>query len=190
MTKKKEKEEDIIEQKDIEKEIKEELPEEILRGGEGEADISQEEEKVENKEQAYLDGWKRCQADFENYKKRQAEAHKDLIKYSTENIIHQILPVLDNFHSSTDHIPEDQKNNPWVIGIMHIRKQLEDVLKDNGAEEIKVEIGDDFNPEIHEAVASEQEAVGSEQKNKVSKIVSRGYKINERIIRPARVIVS
>lgn len=138
----------------------------------------------------YLSGWKRCQADFENYKRRQAEAQKDLIKYSTESIIYQILPVLDNFHSSTDHIPEDQKNNPWVTGIMHIQKQLEDVLKDNGVEEIKVEIGDDFSPHIHEAIINDQEIKTKEGKNKISKVVQKGYKIDGKVIRVARVIVN
>ena len=185
MTKKKEKEEDIIEQKDIEKDLSSEIPQEE----EGEAGIPQEEEKAENKELEYLDGWKRCQADFENYKKRQAEAQKDLIEYSTETVIYQILPVLDNFHASTDHIPEDQKNNPWVTGIMHIQKQLEDVLKDNGVEEIKVEVGDEFSPHIHEAIINDQETKTKEGKNKILKVVQKGYKIGEKVIRAARVVV-
>lgn len=154
-----------------------------------------------------LDGWKRCQADFENYKKRQTEAQKDLTKYACLNVVMEILPALDNFHASTDHIPADQKDTPWVVGIMHIQKQLEDVLKNYGVTEIETKIGDDFNPEIHEAVADNQESRNREQKNKVhpvksaeggpakqefnrvKKVVQRGYKIGGKVIRPARVTV-
>ena len=148
MTKHKEKEEDIIEERDMEKETKEEL--EDVSESEEVNDVNQEEEKSPADE--YLDGWKRCQADFENYKKRQAESQKDLIRYSTQNIVLQILPVIDNFHASTDHIPEDQKTNSWVVGIMHIQKQLETVLTDNGVEEISVKVGDSFDPAMHEAI--------------------------------------
>lgn len=207
MTKHKEKEEDIIEQKDIKKEVREELRE----GAEG-----KEEEKAEKLPEAekmaeqalesvsakasagdksladkladeYLDGWKRCKADFENYKKRQSEALKDLALYSNENIILQILPVLDNFHASTGHIPEAQKNDPWVVGIMHIRKQLEKVLEDNGVSEIEVKEGNEFDPAVHEAVSNGQKK--KELKNRIAKVIRKGYKVGERIIRPARVIV-
>jgi len=139
----------------------------------------------------YLDGWKRCQADFENYKKQQAESQKDIIKYSTENIVTQILPVLDNFQSAVEHIPEDQKDEAWVQGIMHIQKQLKTVLTDNGVEEIKVKTRDDFNPEIHEAIKSDSNTqMHSNDSNgiKIEKIILKGYKIGDKTIRPARVI--
>lgn len=138
-----------------------------------------------------LDGWKRCQADFENYKKRQAETQKEFIKYSCLNIVMEILPILDNFHASTDHVPEEQKDAPWVTGIMHIKKQLEDTLKNYGVTEIETKVGDDFDPEMHEAVKenTEHETQNKEHKNKIAKIVQRGYKIGGKVIRPARVIV-
>lgn len=141
-----------------------------------------------------LDGWKRCQADFENYKKMQAESQKEFIKYAGQNIILQIIPVLDNFHISTDHIPEDQKDGGWVVGIMHIKKQLENVLAENGIEEITAKEGDKFDPAIHEAIESnykKQEARDKEQEigDKIKKIVMKGYKLNGKIIRPIKVIV-
>ena len=72
-------------------------------------------------QKSLLENWKRTQADFENYKKMQAESQKDLLKYATQNIILQIIPVLDNFQMSTAHIPEDQKDGGWVTGIMYIQ---------------------------------------------------------------------
>lgn len=145
-----------------------------------------------------LAGWKRCQADFENYKKMQAQSQKDLIKYAGQNIVLQIIPVLDNFHMSTDHIPEDQKSGAWVTGIMHIQKQLENVLAENGVEEIPAKAGDTFDPAMHEAIEEKgcgEHCCGGKCKdekkyqNKIKKVVMKGYKMSERIIRPARVIV-
>ncbi|HLN18581.1 MAG TPA: nucleotide exchange factor GrpE, partial [Patescibacteria group bacterium] len=94
------------------------------------------------KKEEYLSGWKRCQADFENYKKRQQENLKDTRKYACQSVVMEILPVLDNFYASTDHIPGDQEKSPWVTGIMHIQKQLEKVLQDNEVREIKIKKGD------------------------------------------------
>ena len=135
-----------------------------------------------------LAGWKRCQADFENFKKRQSEQQLEMIKYANQNLIMEVISVIDNFHASTDHIPEDQKENPWVTGIMYIQKQLEKVLADNNVEEIETKAGDKFNPEIHEAV-EDKEAKGKELKHKIKKVIMKGYKMNGKIIRAARVIV-
>jgi molecular chaperone GrpE len=150
------------------------------------------EENAVSKEQEYLEGWKRCQADFENYKKRQGELQIENIKYANLALIMEILPVLDNFHASTDHVPEDQKDNAWVVGIMHIQKQLEKVLTDNGVTEIETKVGDDFNPNIHEAVHPVKSAEGGPAKrefDRVNKIILKGYKMQDKVIRAARVIV-
>jgi molecular chaperone GrpE (heat shock protein) len=151
-----------------------------------------------NKEQEYLDNWKRAQADLENYKKDQARRMEEFIRFAKSDFIAQILPVLDNFYASTDHISEDQKKSPWVEGIMHIQKQLETVLKDNGVEEIPVKVGDEFDHNVMEAVASEgsespvkSDKVGSPEAkfNRVNKVLQKGYKMNDKIIRAAKVIV-
>jgi molecular chaperone GrpE len=115
------------------------------------------------------------------------------------DFVMQILPVLDNFHASTDHVPVDQKNSPWVEGIMHIQKQLENVLKDNGIEEIEVKVRDKFDHNTMEAIASERgenpvksdEVSSPEAKfNRVNKIVQKGYQIDKKVIRAAKVIVN
>ena len=163
-------------------------------------------EKKESKEEEYLLGWRRCMADFENYKKRQVENQKSLGEYVKEDFVLQIIPVIDNFHSATEHIPEEQKNVPWVVGVMYIQKQLEDVLKENGVTEMDVKVGDGFDPNLHEAIAnnpayaeasagkqetvrSEQEAEEKEFENKIKKVVLKGYRLGEKVIRAARVIV-
>ncbi|HEX8973986.1 MAG TPA: nucleotide exchange factor GrpE [Patescibacteria group bacterium] len=169
-------------------------PEKGLKDIEEEIVVEQENEitVLQNKAEEYLEGWKRCQAEFENYKKRQSESQKDLAKYAAQNVILQILPVLDNFHASTDHIPEDQKNDGWVTGIMYIQKQLEGVLAENGVEEIAPNVGENFDPVFHEAIEDKEcmhcEA-GKKFENKIKKVLTKGYKMGDRVIRAARVTV-
>ena len=131
----------------------------------------------------YLDSWKCCQADFENYKKDQAKHLEEFRKYAKMDVILQLLPVLDNFEASLAHVPEKRKENGWVAGITHIKRQIEDILKNNDIEEIEVKTGDNFDPEIHEAVG------GDGKKQKVAKIIQKGYRMNGRVLRAARVEV-
>ncbi|MFZ2835332.1 MAG: nucleotide exchange factor GrpE, partial [Candidatus Moraniibacteriota bacterium] len=154
------------------------------------------EDVFENKEQEYLEGWKRCLSDFENYKKRQQENQKNIGAYIKEDLILQVLPVIDNFRSATEHIPEEQKEAAWVVGIMYIQKQLENILKENEVVEMDVKMGDEFDPNLHEAIADNQKAEDSKKEedekepgNKIKKVVLKGYKLNNRVIRAARVIV-
>ena len=74
---------------------------------------------------------------------------------------------------------------------MHIQKQLTDVLKDNGVEEIETKAGDEFDPNIHEAVGNDERAEENkeEKKNKVAKVILHGYKMGGKVVRPVRVQV-
>ncbi|HLB51143.1 nucleotide exchange factor GrpE [Candidatus Peribacteria bacterium RIFCSPHIGHO2_02_FULL_52_16] len=148
-----------------------------------------------------LEGWRRCMADFDNYKKRQQQSQKELAGYLIEKMVLDVVPVMDNFRSATAHVPEQQKNSPWVVGIQYIEKQLEKILEENGVRMISAQEGDTFDPKIHEAVSSgqgtednEQRTGNSEQETRhknqvVEKIVQRGYMLGERVIRPVKVIV-
>lgn len=149
-----------------------------------------------------LNSWHRCLADFDNYKKRSADQQKDLAQYAGQTVIDEMLPVLDNFHASTEHIPEDQKDNPWVTGIMYIQQQMEKVFDDQGVSEIAVKIGDEFDATTMEAVEDNQSKVESSeskeddknekddtQEHKVTKVVQKGYMIKDKVLRPARVVV-
>jgi len=129
----------------------------------------------------HLDSWKRCQADFENFKKDQAKHQEEFRKYAKMDVIEQILPVVDNFEASLAHVPEAKKDSGWVVGLTHIQRQIEDILRNNDVEEIGVKAGDKFDPEIHEAVAGKGE--------KVKQVLQKGYKLNGRILRAARVEV-
>lgn len=161
--------------------------EEILEEQEQEVP-EQHEEKSEwqLKAEEYLTDLKRVQADFENYKKRQVESQKELGGYLIEKLVLEIVPVLDNFRAATMHVPEEQKNSPWVTGIQYIEKQLEDVVKQNGVEVIEAKAGDQFDPSIHEAVSHESEG---EETGKITKVLQNGFRIGSKVIRPAKVSV-
>ena len=148
------------------------------------------------KAEEHLADLQRTQADFENYKRRQTETQKELKGMLIENLVLDIVPVLDNFRQATEHVPTEQKESPWVVGIQYIEKQLETVLTDNGMQVIAVKEGDAFDTTIHEAVSSEPssakapEGQGNESKHHVvAKVLQNGYRFGERVIRPAKVIV-
>ena len=150
------------------------------------------EEKSEWQIQAeeYLGDLKRTQADFENYKKRQQESQKELGGYLIEKLVLDIVPVLDNFRAATSHVPPEQKDSPWVTGIQYIEKQLETVLVDNGVTPIDAEPGMSFDPNLHEAVGTEEGSEKNSEGHKIAKVLQKGYKVGSKIVRPARVSVS
>ena len=151
---------------------------------------TEEEIDKKDKSEEYLNNWKRAAADLENYKKDQAKMLGEFRKFASLDVIFQILPVLDNFNASLDHVPEDQKDNNWVTGIIYIKKQLEDVLKNNGVEEIEVKVGDEFNPGLHEAIDTKETNIDTKETNKIMKVVQKGYKIDGKVIKAARVVVA
>src|SRR4030042_3583326 len=158
-------------------------------------------EELENKNKEYLEGWKRAKADYLNLKKESEKQYQDLRKFANAGLIMEILPVFDNFKLAAVHIPEEQKKSDWVIGIMHIKKQLGDLLKNLGVEEIKT-VGEKFNPELHEAVpagtrgfdadndADLTQIKGEEREDGVIVKEARpGHMLHGKVIQPARVIV-
>jgi len=126
--------------------------------------------------------WKRAVADLDNYKKRVTKQNEEFRKYCAENLILELLPVIDNFEMAVSHIPEKDKKSDWTIGIMHIKNQLEGVLNNEGVEKIQVKPGDKIDENIHNVIS------GDSKKGQVKKTLKTGYKLGERVIRPASVI--
>ncbi len=158
-------------------------------------------EYLENKEA--VEKWQRVIADFENYKRQTAKQNEEFRKYATENVITEILPVIDNFQASLEHIPEEEKNGGWVTGILYIQKQLLDVLANHGVEPMNVQVGDVFDANLHEAIKAQGQGTSDkkqETKNEkkvednknitITKVIKDGYKIGDKIIRPAMVEVN
>lgn len=135
-----------------------------------------------------LAGWKRAQADYQNLKRTSANEKIELIKYASSNLITKLIPLFDNFELALKYTPEELKNNQWVQGIEFILKQMQDILIEEGVKIINP-LGEDFDPHQHEAV----EMVTAEEesnKNKVIEVMQVGYKLEDKLIRSARVKVS
>jgi len=135
----------------------------------------------------YLAGWKRARADFLNYKKEEEKRTAELVRYSDEKIILKILPILDNIYIAEKKIPQDLKDNEWVRGLLQIKNQILDFLESYEVKEIK-SVKEKFNPEFHEAVEMiEKEGY---KPNTVIEEIKKGYLLNNKVIRPARVKIS
>jgi len=145
-------------------------------------------EKIQKQSEEYLYGWKRALADYENFKKQSEKEKQEFIKFANLNLIINLIPVYNNFKLALDHSTGDE----WAKGIEYIKKQFEQILKQNGVEEILPKIEDEFDINLHEAIKEieKKEIEELRDKNKISKIISCGYKLNGKVIVPARVIVN
>lgn len=137
----------------------------------------------------YIHGWKKALADYENLQKQLSEERDTIRSRAKEGLVHELLPVLDNFDHAIafapDPIPTELQG--WATGMLHVRNQLEDVLKGFGVEPFG-QAGEAFNTDLHEAAGEEKEEDKEDQS--IIKIVLRGWKMGEKIIRPAKVIVN
>lgn len=144
-------------------------------------------EECEKLKNEYLTGWQRSRAELLNYKKEELERVGNLIKYAAEGIVLNILPILDNFEIAEKKLPENLKNEENVKGILQIKHQIQDFLKSQGVEEIK-SIGEKFDPNFHEVVGEIE--VNDKESGIIIEEIQKGYKINDRVLRPAKVKIS
>lgn len=149
--------------------------------------------KIETERTELVELSRRRQMDFENFKNRTERERQDTYAKQLSNLATQILPVLDNLNRALDNAPsisvEGQKLEFQMFfdGIVLVNQQLNEVLAGMGIEPIKA-VGETFDPHFHEAVATEQTT--EVPPNTVTAELLRGYKINERVIRPSMVKVA
>ena len=152
-------------------------------------------EECEKLKDEYLAGWQRERADFLNYKREELERIGEILKYTNVGLILNILPILDNFEIAEKKLPEDLKADVNIKGILQIKNQILDFLKNQGIEEIKT-VGEKFDPNFHEAVEEIEpsSAKATEGKDIKSGIIveeiQKGYKIHGKVLRPAKVRVA
>lgn len=139
---------------------------------------------------ADVEHWKneyyRAFADTKNLRNSLERDHKEALKYRAEGFIEALLPVLDSFYLALGNEPTDPNLKNYLTGFKFIYKNLETVLQNEGVEVILPEIGQDFNPLSMNAVDSVED---DERINKVTKIYQKGYRLHDRLIRPAMVQV-
>ncbi|MBA7622201.1 Protein GrpE [subsurface metagenome] len=134
----------------------------------------------------YLAGWQRSRADFLNYKKEEMERIGQFLKYANEELILKILPILDNFEKAEKEIPQDKKDQ-YLEGLLQIKRQFEDFLKNQRVEAIK-SLNEKFDPNFHEIV--EEVEVKDKESGIIIEEVKKGYILNGRVVRPAKVKVN
>jgi molecular chaperone GrpE len=130
----------------------------------------------------------RLTADFDNFKKRAARERQDAIRFANEALLEKLVPVLDNFDMALMAANNPQANIESLrTGISMIYSQLKSVVSESGLEEIDA-AGQTFDPNWHEAVS--QQETTNQSEGKVLQQLRKGYKLRDRLVRPATVIVA
>jgi molecular chaperone GrpE len=130
-----------------------------------------------------LSGWQRAQADFVNYKRRTEQEKEELSKFANATLILSLLPVLDDLERAFTSIPQHMAKLSWVDGVKLIERKLQAILETQGLSSIKA-LGEPFDPNLHEAAMH-----GKGKDGTVIDELQKGYKLHDRVIRPATVVV-
>jgi molecular chaperone GrpE len=127
------------------------------------------------------EGWegryKRARADYINLERRVKEQQEEFLKFANSVLVTKLLPILDDLEKAAQASDDD--------GLGLLLKNFGDVLKSEGVQEIKVKKGDDFDPHIMECAESQ----GTGEEVEVAEVIRKGYKMRDKVIRPARVRV-
>ncbi len=135
----------------------------------------------------FRDLYLRSQADLENYRKRAAREREDATRYGNSALIEKLLPILDNFELGLDAARQNANEGGILAGMAMVQRQLHDFLREIGVEVIDTH-GAAFDPNLHEAIG--QESSGEAPEGAVIRQMRKGYRLRDRLLRPAMVIVS
>jgi len=193
----KKQQDDVVYDEPLEKEKKEDvnLDSDVVPEDEGESSftlvkkLKEKIKKLEAEKTEYMDGWQRERADFMNYKKRVEGEKLEVIKYSNENLVSDIIPVLDSFDMAFSNKEAWEKvDKNWRVGVEYIYTQLIKVLGENGLKEMNP-LGEKFDPKFH--VAEEHMETDDEKKDGVIVTVKKkGYMLNDRVVVAPNVVVA
>jgi molecular chaperone GrpE len=132
-----------------------------------------------------LTNWQRAEADLANFKRRADQERGELIRSANASLIGKLLPVLDDFGRALTAIPEEEGSTGWVEGVRLIDRKLRSLLELEGVTPIEA-LGQEFDPYVHEAVLRED---GEGEADTVVEELQKGYKLHDRVLRPAMVKV-
>lgn len=130
---------------------------------------------------SFKDKYQRALADSQNLLKQTANDKAEFVKYAISGLVEDLIPVYDHLKLSLVSLPEEESENAWVVGVRHVLKQFKDLLNSRGVEEV-LTVGQVFDPNTMEAMEGSGE--------KVVKEIMPGYKINGRLLKAAKVVVS
>lgn len=126
--------------------------------------------------------FKRALADYQNLEKRVAEGRSEMNSWAVTNLLTRIAGVMHYFDQAFKGVAEQEQKSAWFRGVQMAAQQLQQVLRDEGLEEIKAD--GNFDPALHEAVDTRDGEDG-----KILEVVEKGYTLNGKILKPSRVIV-
>lgn len=165
----------------------EEMPEEA--SGEDKAGEAEAAEKAAADEKAAAEAeserYMRLMAEFQNYKKRAAKEKTDTLQYANEKIVGDLLPVIDNFERALATETDDLEG--YAKGMQLIFEQFKKALENAGLEEIKA-MDEDFDPNVHNAVMTDN--IEDKDDGKITKVLQKGYKLRDKVVRPSMVAVN
>ena len=136
--------------------------------------------------QEYLDGWQRSRAEIVNLKKQHLEEKKLFTNFGKEQLLIDFLPVLDNFNAAFNSESWNNVDENWRVGVEYIYKQFLDVLEKNNVQEFG-DVNDELDYEKYEII---EEVESDLEKDSIVELVQKGYKLGDKIVRPAKVKVS
>ncbi len=140
----------------------------------------------EKEKKEYLDGWQRMRADFANIKKDEDTRRGEMIKFASEGLVDDLIPVLDSFAMAFGNKEAWEKvDENWRKGVEYIYAQMYSVLESRGLTEIG-KVGENVDPRTHVAI-EEIPAPSEKQADTVSEVVQKGYRLHNKVIRPAKV---
>lgn len=142
-------------------------------------------EEVKNELKTEKEKFLRLFAEFENFKRRTAKERLELFSTASEEVMVALLPILDDFDRASNAI---ESENELVTGFVLIKNKLVDTLKSKGLSQFDVNVGDEFNADIHEAV-TQIDAPSKKMKGKIIDIIEKGYQLGEKIIRYPKVVI-
>ncbi len=129
----------------------------------------------------------RLQAEFDNYRKRTLKEKMELVKTAGESILVNVLPVMDDFERAISLMNESSKNDAVIEGLQLIHKRFSDFMKQNGVSEIEAK-DQEFDTDVHEAV-TKIPAPTEDLKGKIVDVIQKGYMLNDKVIRYAKVVI-
>ncbi len=166
-------------------------PESGLAADGAAADLQKELEAAKAKANEYLEGWQRARAEFTNYKRRVEKEQSEAHQYAAARVIGRFVDVLDDFDRAMQDRPaedaEPEAVARWVTGVGLIQRKLQSLLDSEGVERIEAE-GKPFDPQLHEAVTHEDS--DTHEPGQVIGVIRQGYKMGDKVIRPALVRVA
>lgn len=147
-------------------------------------EVREQVKAAEARAQENLDRWQRAQADLANFRRRAQFEREEHEKYAVASLVGALLPVLDSFERAWDTLPGQFRRLTWLSGVAMIHAQLRGVLERVGLQIIDAE-GQPFDPAVHEAVDRDE----GEGPPHVVAVLQAGYRLHERVLRPALVKV-